>query len=510
MNPIADKTNEPITTSLEYTLALLRTILRVPQSTDVVIRRMKVAGFPAAILFIDGMINATIIDMNVLEPAMQAGQFDGEPSERAEWLLNSVLTVSSATLTDQIDEIVDAVLQGNTALLVEGCMNAILVDAKGFVRRPVGKPVNETTVTGPQEGFVENMRTNISLIRRIVQSPRLVVETHQVGTGIKTACSMLYLDGVANEQILTEARRRLNGINIDFVINVGELEQLIEDSPSALVPQFVHTERPDRVASFLIDGMIAVLVEGSPIALGMPATLISMFHTSEETSLRYPLGTFKRIVSFIGIVVTTLLPAIYISLLMYHNEVLPLSLMFAIYETQARIPIQIIIEFISLSIGFELINLASARIPGVLAHGLGVVSALILGQAVIAANLVSPQMIIVVAISSLGPQLVGEYHLALGHRVIQLASIAAAALGGLFGVMMVAIVAAVELCSMTSMGVPFISVTAPQRMHNPDVFATYPIWQQRIRQYLVNPDMLLRAKGRARAWDNPEDRHGKK
>lgn len=498
---ISDAINEPVAASLEYTLSRLRDHLRASINSDVVTRRVTISDFSAALLYLDGMVNAEVINFHVLEPMLRAIPYQGDVAGRVDWLTQSVLSVSSLKLAEQMDQVIEAVLIGDAALLVDGCDMAIVIEAKGFAKRSVEKPVNETVIIGPHEAFVENMKTNMSMLRRIIRSPRLIAENAPVGTGIKTNCTIVYLDGVANEQILKELRRRLENLNLDFISAAGELEQLIEDSPFSLLPQSVQTERPDRAASFLISGMIVLMLEGSPVVLGVPATLMHLLHTPDLSNMRFPYGLYKRLITVFGLIVTVLLPAVYISVAQFHNEVLPLALMTSIYETESRIPIPLLYELIFLSFGFDLILEAASRMPGALVSGLGTVSALILGQAVVSADLVSPLIIVVVALSGLGTLILPEYSISVAMRLLQLALLLVAAIGGFFGILLALVLIGAEICGTTSLGVPLIWSYSPGRMHNPDNVSRYPIWQQRIRSYLSNPATLFRARGRMRAWE---------
>lgn len=508
-HPLEDKTRLPISPSLEYTLTHVRDVLRVPLNYDVNIRRFSINDFSVALVFLDGMINSAMLNLHVMEPAMQAKEFIGDPAGRVDWLTSSVISSSGLTVEEAIDDTIESILKGDAVLFVDGCTNAIAIDVKGFPKRDVDKPINETVISGPHEAFVENMKTNVNLLRRSLPSPRLVAEKLEVGKGIPTDCTLIYLDGVANEQILTEIRRRLEGVVVDYVPTSGDVEQLIEDSPFSLLPQFVHTERPDRAVSFLVSGMAVLIVEGSPTVLGMPSSMMHLFHTPDLNTMRFPIGTFKQIIISLSLLLTMFLPAIYLSLLTHHNEVLPLALMTAIYETESRVPVPALFQILFLSIGFDLISEAGARMPGALGTGLGTVSAIILGQAVVAADLVSPLVILIVAISSLGILIVPEYTVSLSLRIAQFTLIVAAAIGGIFGILIVTILAGIEMCGQTSLGVPLMWTNAPERMHNSDIFSRYPLWQQRIRMYLSNPAQFTRMQGRSRAWENKEKRNGK-
>lgn len=509
-DPLADPIREDVSDSLEYSLSRLREALRAGVNSDVVIRRFYVSGFSAALLFLDGMADTRQLNLHILQPALQCPPYEGDPAGRVDWLRARVLTSASVTQVQELDRVVEAVLRGDAALLADGCPAALTVEAKGFPMRGVEQPVNEVVVIGPHEGFVESAKVNLSLLRRILQSPRFVAERFEAGAGVKSTGWLVYLDGVASEQVLGEARRRLAGINADSVLSLGELEQYIEDSPYALIPQFAHTERPDRAVSFLMSGMFLLFLDGSPMVLAAPATVLHMVHTSDMTHMRFPYGTFLRLVLVVGMLLATFMPALYLALVTHHNETLPLALMTSIYETQSHVQVPVFFELLFMTVSFDLISQAGARMPGALSHGLGVVSALILGQAAVAADLVSPMLIIVVAVSSLGLLTTPDYFFSIGLRLTQFVLLVSAALGGLFGMMLVTLLFATALCSMTSMGAPMLWPYAPARMHNPDLVTRYPLWQQRVRNYLSHPARVLRMRGRGRAWekDGKEDGHG--
>ena len=504
-NPIADRIGQRATTSLEYNLSVLREKLRASLNTDIVTRRFEVSGFTCAMLFFDGMVNADVINQFVLQPVLNAEPFDGDPAGRIFWMTNTVLSVSSLCTAEELDDAIDAVLVGDLALLVDGCDTMILIDVKGFQKRSVEKPVNETVIVGPHEAFVENLKVNMTMLRRIIRSPRLISEQVKVGNGIVTNCAIAYLDGVVNEQILGELRRRIQNVNLDIVISAGELEQLIEDAPFSLLPQVIQTERPDRAASFIISGMAIVMVEGSPLVFGMPATLMQLLQTPDLISMRFPYGVFKRMIIIIGVFVASLLPALYLSIAQFHNDMLPLAIMTSIYETESKIAIPLVYELIFLGIGFDLILEAGSRMPGVLASGLGAISALVIGQAVVAAELVSPLMIVIVAIAGLGTLILPEYSMSIAIRIFQMLMLFVAAVGGLFGVFLAILLLSLELVTTTSLGVPIMWSYAPERMHNPDNLTRYPLWQQRIRAYFSNPAQLFRARGRIRAWEQEDN-----
>ncbi len=498
---LADRTGAALVAALDANVSAIRHALRSPRNADLVVRPMVVGGFSAALLFIDGLAHRDVLQMHIIEPCMRAETLpDMPPDQRLDYLLQHVLTIHDAKSRTQIDDAITDMLQGMGALMIDGCPSALALEARGAARRAVNRPVNETVVLGPQEGFVETLRTNLSLIRLAVRSPRLVTEMLSLGSGIPTQCAVVYLDGVADGKLVAEVMRRLQLISADYVSGTGALEQLIEDHPFALMPQICSTERPDRAASFLLEGQILVFVDGSPAAMSMPISLTHLMHAPDDTFLRWQYGSFLRLIRLAAVSVAMFLPAFYVALLVHHHQAIPTVLLASIYDAQARTPLPMILEALLLIMAFHLINEAGLRVPGAMGSSLGVLSALILGQAAVAADLVSPLMIIIVAISGLGTFVVPDYSLSIALKLRQLIYLAAAQLAGFYGIALIYMISRIHMEQMTSLGVPLIAPVAPYRPHNPDIWIRLPLWMQRLRGNYANPTQVQRAAGRMRRW----------
>ncbi len=500
---LADITNAKIVASLQDNLTLLREVLRAPRNKDCIVREFRIGGERAALVYIDGLANRETLERHVLEPCMRMDRSDlpDKLSERIDYLKERVISIYDVKSTEEIDECVQSVLFGKALLLLDGSDSGVLLEARSVFRRGVEKAINETVVLGPQEGFVENLRTNLALLRSGMRSPRLVTEMLSLGTGIPTNCAVMYLDGVAEDKIVQEVLRRIRGVQIDHVADAGQLEQLIEDHPYAILPQICSTERPDRACSFLLEGQVLVLVDGSPLALAMPISILHLSHTPDDTFMRWQAGTFLRTIRLIGMYVGVWLPAVYIALVIHHQHAIPTVLLSSVYDAQARMPLPIAIEALTLLSAFHLINEASVRVPGSMGSSLGVVSALILGQAAVTADLVSPLMLIMIAVAGVGTFAVPDYTLNTSIKVRQVVFLLVSNYFGLYGVLLLYLVYSNELCMMTSMGAPFMAPLAPLRPHNADLRGRMPIWMQRSRGAFVNPRFAWRAQGRIRAWE---------
>ena len=388
-------------------------------------------------------------------------------------------------MKDNIVGIISDVLGGQCALLCEGCAIACVMDTRGFEKRTIGKPEAEQVVLGPHESFSESIRTNITLLRRIVQREELTTEFISAGGKMKTRCAMLYLRGTADEQMAAKIRARLEGCDYDFPLTTGEVEQLIEENPLALLPQCVRTERPDRAASFLAEGQIVVLTDGSPAALGAPATIYHQLHTPDDASMRWQYGTFLRMVRTIGMLLHVFLPGVYLAVLRFHQELLSPMLLTSVYETSSRVPISVFWEALLMTLAFDLINEAGLRAPGAMGNALGIVSGLILGQSAVSADIVSPLLLIVVAASGLGGFCVPGYAMSIGLKIVQLMFLTAGAMGGLYAILLLLMCLSCALFAMRSVGSPLTAPLAPRRRANPDIFVRLPMKYQKARAFFA-------------------------
>ena len=473
---------------LSRDLDVLRARLGAPGNADVLIRRFRSGAFESAVVAIDGMVNVTTVDENILKPCMDLPASAGEDvaeEERVAFLMAHAVSVLPVKMETRVDALLTDVLSGQTALLCEGCAEAAIMDTRGFDKRSVGRPEAEKVVLGPHESFTESIRTNITLLRRIVQREELTTEFVQAGGRMKTRCALLYLRGTADEAMISRIRGRLERCDYDFALTSGEVEQLIEEHPMALIPQCVRTERPDRAASFLAEGQVVVLTEGSPAALGAPSTIYHQMHTPDDSSMRWQYGTFLRLVRLLGVMIHLFLPGMYLAVLRFHQELLSPMLLTSVYETSSRVPTPAYLEALLMTLAFDLISEAGLRAPGEMGNALGIVSGLILGQSAVSADIVSPLLLIVVAASGLGGFCVPNYALSVGLKLVQLILLTAGAAGGLYLMAIVTLSLLCAACAMNSIGSPLTAPLTPHRRHSPDLLLRLPLRFQKARAFFA-------------------------
>lgn len=380
--------NQNIYNSLSVNLEFMKSKYNVLINKDIVIREFTLTAhnktYSAFIMYIDGMINTSDINDFILKPLMlknKANTYTDETETQKiavtknisvkrtkkfnleDYIYSSLMPQNSVKKVSVFKDISDSINLGNTALFIDTLDIAFDIELKGFEKRSISPPQNEIVVRGSQEAFIENLRTNTSLIRRIVNNNNLIIEQISIGKITKTSVGICYMKNITNDDIINEVKYRLNNLDLDSVISSGQLQQLIEDSPNVLFPQILSTERPDKAANYILEGRVVILVNGSPYALIVPAILIDFLSSPEDLNLKYQYSNLLRILRFIALIITLLTPCFYIAITYYHEELLPTELLFAIASSRETVPFPIIFELFIMELSFELIREAILRVP---------------------------------------------------------------------------------------------------------------------------------------------------
>ncbi len=505
-NKDKDKDLRKVSSSLKENLDFIRRKFNLPDNQDIIIREFNIARrTKAALIFVDGMIDKKIVNQYTLPELLNPSNFEEmQDGSLLNYVEKNVLSINQITRMDEYEKIVPQILNGVTVLFVEGCDESLAIESRGYEKRGVDRPQTEAVINGSQEAFTENLRTNITLLRRIVKNENLITEIVPVSKTNNCNCAILYLNHIVNHKIVEEVKRRLNSLDVDFIEGSGMLEQFIEDKPFQLLPQIMNTERPDRVASFLMDGKVILICEGTPFALVVPVTFFHLFQTPEESNLRWQYGSFLRIVRLIGIITALLVPGMYIALTLYHQEMIPTSLLASIAASRESVPFPAILEIILMEISFELIREGGIRVPGIIGQTLGIIGALILGQAAVAAGLVSPILIIVVAISGLGSFTIPNYSLSLSIRILRFIFIFFGGIAGFYGISVCLAINCVLALSIKSFGVPFFAPFSPKTRAKRSEVLKYPAYTQEERVDYLNSQNRRRMADEPRAWVTEE------
>jgi spore germination protein KA len=502
-----DLEDRAIGPSLDENLLIIEKLFRLPDNADILLRRFALPTTPprrALLLFTRGLVDAKDITSTIIMPLFQVKELSGDILAT---LVASHLPNNQTHLAADFGAVATAVSGGYTALFVDGAAGAVLLCTKGFEHRGVTRPQIEQTVRGNQAAFTDTLRLNIPLVRLLLRAPDLVTAYFVLGRRSRTDCAVMYLESVANPALVAEVQRRLAAISADNV-GPGMLEQFIEDHPWIPMPQVLATERSDRVAAALAEGRVAILLDGDPFALVVPISLFALFHSPEDLTLKLPIGTFVRALRWLGAFVAATFPAFYLAVTYYHPEALPTDLALAIAGARERVPFPAVFEVLAMEISFELIREAGTRKPGLLGETIGIVGGIILGQAVVAANLISPIVVVVIAITGLASFAVPDFRTGMAVRTVRFLYMLAALAFGLIGVAGILFLLTVVLCSVKSFGVPYVAPIAPKTVPGLDVLARGPAYRQELR-----PDELAARDERrqppvSRRWDGPRPEGG--
>ena len=491
--------SKPISQAIDRSRAAMDAALHREVNPDMHVRHFRAFSRDASLYYAEGIVSVDFLQHYVLMPL--ALLRDAEPAEPLEEAVHAAVYNCDVQTARTIAEAAGQVMNGRAVVFVDGMGCALGFDVRMFVRRGISPPLTESVVLGPHQGFNESIRDCITLLRRILPTPELIGEMRTIGDRYPVSLCVMYLDSAVDRDNLTRLKARLDGVHTDHVLSIGALQQLIEDRPFSLIPQCILTERPDRAASMLLEGQIVLVLDGSAQVMVLPASILHLLHTPDDTSARWQYGTFMRLLRFFGLLAALLLPGLFAAFVTFHPEALPVTLLTAVLESQAAVPFSIPAETFIMLIMFNLIGEASTRVPSVVGSTLGTVSGLILGQAAVEAKLVHPLLLIVVAVSSLGSYAVPDYSLGLAVRIGQLLLLAAGCIFGVYGMVLFMAAGTVRLCALTSLGSPFAAPMAPLRPHNPDEMTRWPLWRQRWRTWLGSVKTQQRTRGPMRRWD---------
>ena len=408
--------------TLSINLEHMKNIYNSSINSDIVVREFTLNAnnkeFSAFMIYIEGMIDTILANDVILKSLMlknfantansdvvkiaisnnisvkKTKKFDLENQ-----VINSLLPHANVTSKNSFQELTNDINSGNCILFVDTLSSAFSIDVKGFPTRGITEPQTEIVINGSKEAFVESLRTNTTILRRLVNNENLTIESTSVGKISKTNCVFAYIKSIANDSLVNEVKFRLSNLNIDYLVSSGQLEQMVEDKSNTSLPQIISTERPDRATSYLLEGRVVLFVNGSPYALIVPATFTDFLASSEDVNLKYQYANMLKLIRLIAYFIALLLPGIYIAITNYHHELLPTELLFSIAAAREAVPFPVIVEIFMMEFSFELIREASLRSPASIGSTLGIIGSLILGQAAVSAHIVSPILIIIVAIT---------------------------------------------------------------------------------------------------------------
>ena len=495
-----DNTNsdkiENIYSQIDENLKYIKTKYNTLINSDIITREFTLntgsKQYKAFILYIDGMVDSQILNDFVLKPLMLKNKFcnnetskiivqKGKKSNIANYIQDCLIPQNNIKQQSSFKDIFSGVNSGNCALFVDTLSVGFDIDVKGFKQRSISKPENEIVIKGPHEAFVENIRTNTTLLRRFTNNENLIIENTKVGKITQTNCAICYIKDIANDALVSETKYRLNNLEIDSLLSAGELEQLLTDTNSLSVPKILVSERPDYAVKSLLQGRVIILINGSPYALILPAILIDFLTSPEDTNLKPQFANFLKVVRIISSFFALLLPGLYIAITNFHREIIPTELLFSILSSRQSVPFPIIVEILIMEISFEIIREAGLRVPSPIGPTLGIVGALVLGQAAVSAAIVSPILIIIVAITGMSSFAIPDFTFSFHLRFFRFVFILLGFLAGFLGIGIGLFIYISSLCDLETFGVSYTIPYAPAVNSKNNGFMLSPIWKREDR-----------------------------
>ncbi|UFU00615.1 spore germination protein [Radiobacillus kanasensis] len=469
---LPETTDSPIFTDLDKNVEFLKK--QFEGASDVVFRQLTSGNNKAYLFFVDGLIDSNRIEFHAIKQLLEE---TSEESISPKYIENKIVSVNSVKEANTFKEIIKQILNGNTILLVDKLDQALVLEVRGGSSRSISEPDAESVIRGPREGFTENLRVNTSLVRRKIHSPNLKVLSRTVGTETQTSIAILYLENLAPPQLVEEVLSRIDKIKIDGILESGYIEELIEDSPWSPFPQLQNTERPDTVAANLLEGRVSIVVDGTPFALILPVSFWQFIQASEDYYQRFHISVFLRILRVSLLFLALLMPAFYIAVVSFHQDMIPTTLLLSIAASREAIPFPVFIEAMIMELSFEALREAGIRLPKVIGQAVSILGALVIGTAAVEAGIVSAPMVIVVSLTGIASFTIPRFNMAISIRLLRFPIMILAGMFGLFGIVLGSIVLLTHLCKLRSFGVPYFSPLSPLKWSElKDVFIRVPWW----------------------------------
>lgn len=447
-------------------------------NSDVRFRAMTIPGLGAraALFYVDGMQEDKQINMLLTNLFMSEAQ-SGDGAERkaslADW--ENKLPASRIREIRSAREFNRSILSGHAALLIEGCEKGLILGSPGGPSRSIEEPVSESILRGSRLGFTETLSQNTALLRRQGTSEGLQMRTYRIGNEMQREVIVAYFERIANPDLLKEVQARIEKIDIDFAAESGYIEQLIEDNYLSPFLQAQNTERPDRVIAALLEGKIAILLDGTPFVLIVPATFSSLLQSPEDYYERWLPGSLLRMLRFFAAFIALMAPSLYIAFISFHPGLIPTELALTIIETRQGVPFPSLIEVLILEVSIEILREAGLRLPKPIGPAMGIVGGLVIGEAAVNAGIVSPFLVIVVAVTAISSFSIPVYSAGITLRMLRFVGMLFAAILGMFGAILFFLLICSHLAKLKSFGVPYLTPFSPFRLNDwKDLFVRAP------------------------------------
>lgn len=486
-----------LTKSLEKNISLFEDIFSGDQM--LIIRRFQNKYLDAAkccVLYFDGMINTDTINESIIQPILRNNLVEEISTYNLlEELQYKIIASNQVKTSEDINFIISSMIYGKTVFLLEGYDKALVIETKGWQTRSISEPESAKAVRGPREGFTESIVINLSLIRRKIKNPDLKYRFMEIGERTSTSICICYIDGLALESILNELLQRLERIKIDGILDSGYIQELIKDAPLSPFETVGYSERPDVIAAKLLEGRVALFVDGSPFVLTVPFVLAESTQVNEDYYNNYLYASVNRLLRSLALFISVSIPALFLAVVTYHQEMLPTPLLLSISASRQGVPFPTSLSLFIMLFIFDFLREAGARMPTPIGQAVNIVGTLILGQAAVEARLVSAPVIIITALSGittlLNPSMMGA------SIIVRFFLLLSASVMGIYGYIFGLIIVILHLMNLRSFGVPYM-LSLSSIKYGQDVWIRAPWWSMTLRPQIIAAKNLVRQSPRKR------------
>lgn len=475
-----------LTSLLDENIKIIKEIFKNDQSINMRIFQNQYNGLRGCLFFIPDMVDTKVINEHILKPVLESKVLLDD-IDLISYLSTEIITSSTLKGSSSIDELVDAIVSGDTVLILDGYSKFIVISTKGYDIRAIEEPNSERVLRGPKEGFTESLSTNLSMIRRKVRSKDLKFISMTVGERTRTKISICYIDGLVHDDILNNIVEKIGNISIDGITDVKYIEEFIDDNPFSLFETSYTSEKPDTISGKILEGRVAILVDGSPSVMTVPSLFIESFMAGDDYYINYYYASLGRILRIFGFIASISIPSLYLSLVAFHQSTLQTPLLITIYAARVGVPFPSIVELLILFIVFEVLREAGTRAPGTVGQAISIVGVLVLGTAAVDARLVSAPMIIIVGISSITGLMLPNITATLS--LLRMGLLLLSSVLGIYGYIFGMLALIIHLFSLRSCGIPFMgNLTSFHMQSIKDTIIRAPAWYMRYRPKFMSKD----------------------
>lgn len=429
------------------------------QSDDIIFSPFSFGGTGAFLCCVDGLVKDATIDENILGPFYRIDAFIHCKSQKkaVELIENGFINHASYTKADKLEEVIDGILSSNFVIVFEDESTAFVFDVKGFEKRSIDEPDNESVIKGSKDGFTEPIRLNTAIIRRHLRSHNLVIKQYQVGKIAKTTLAVVYMNNIAPEKLVAEVIGRVEKMDVNAIISMGQIEDALDGDEKAIFPKMLYTERADKLCANIMNGKVGLLIDGYPVSYIIPSNLAMFMQAPEDYSDKYAYASFVRVIRYLCLAVSLLVPSLYLAIVNYSCEILPSKLAESIMQAKYGVPFSPFVETFAMLIAFEILIEAGLRLPNGIGQAVSIVSGLIVGESAINAKLVSPAVVMVTAIAGITCFVLPYQDFANPMRVMRFGMMIAAQAAGLFGIGIALVYTIIYFNSVESFSLPFLA-----------------------------------------------------